>query len=454
MSAVPPPGYPMTEFGKIVFAGVRKQAPPSIRFSMQWWLNWFGNGPNDREMREWVAAEKRRTPHSVVVSATEVLIQFGDRLAERDQSAPAEQEDAQDYNVQPLVTTMQGWSIWRGQHDIPMVDSEWQKVVVSYLQWCCREIVKGNMGTRALDIALAYMVLPAPKDRKYPNLSAPAALTDMAQEAWHLWKVSTGGNEPMAIYGRASMKQWQAQHDRFNRLDAVLGGAERTLRFASLQEPILRLQEKLDEFGAKRDVLAQALRVYSENEEAASRALSPEEQAEVADMQGEFYHAQKNLYDTLPKHLWQGDAPSNLAGWVTVVGVGALLAIGLIGAVAVAISVIDTLIARQRGMNLQGRIERELKAMAAQAETNRQECRFTAGAIQDPTRRAQIIAQCDRDAQRTLAEIAKQQARVAETAVAISRSKPQQAQGTEQSAVYIALGVAAWFGLRWVRKRV
>lgn len=454
MSTVPPPGYPMTEFGKIIYAAVRQQAAPTIRYSMGWWLNWFNDGKADRRVTDWLTAEKRKNPNSIAVATMEVLMQFGPSLVARNQNNPAEQEPTEVYNVTPLVTTLQGWSVWRGgQHDIPLSDEVWRKVVVRYLQWVCREISKGNLGTRALDIAIQYMVLPAPAQRRYPNLSAPAALHDLAAQGWALWKVQTGGNEPMAMYNRASMQQWQALNDHFQRLDVALGGAERVLRYASLQEPVLRLQEKLDEFGAKREVVTSALQSFADNEQIARKVLTPEEYAAASRMQQEFYEAQKQLYDTLPKAMWDGDAPSNLSGWVLIAGVSAVLAIGLLAAVAAAVGALDNIVARQRAMNLQGRIEQELKVLAAQAETNRQECRFSAGSIADPTRRAQMIAQCDQDAQYTLAEIAKQQSRVASSAASLSTLKPQDG-AQESSALYIGLGIAAWFGLRWVRKRV
>src|SRR6056297_349202 len=323
MSAVPPPGYPMTEFGKTIYAKVRQQAPPSIRYSMAWWLNWFNDVSTDPAMRAWVSETKRRTPSDISVAAAEVLMQFGPQLVSSNQANPAESEDAQNYRVMPLVTTMQGWSLWSGQHDVPIPEGEWRKVVVSYLQWVCREIAKGNLGTRALDIALHYMVLPEAEDRKYPNLSAPVALKGLAQEGWHLWKVSTGGNEPLAIYSRSSMEQWQRLNDSFQHLDRALGGAERVLRYASLQEPVLRLQEKLDEFGSKQHTLAAAFETYAENEGAAARALTAREQQDMVDMRQEFYRIQKSLYDTLPKGMWRGEEPSNLSGWVLIAGGGA-----------------------------------------------------------------------------------------------------------------------------------
>lgn len=451
-----PPGRPLTVFGKIAYEGARNQEAPNINYTVGWWLSWFGNGRYDRELLNWIAQRKRADRDDVIAAAAEVLVQFGDRLREVEDHSPAANEDSSQYNIIPLVTTQVGWSIWRGQQDIPMEDSEWRRVTVSYFQWVCREILKGNLGTRMIDFVLHYMVLPEPTNRRYPALYPPAALRDeLAKESFYAWKQFSGGNEPMAIYGRASLEQWRQQHENFSRLDNLLGGTERTLRYASLQEPVQRLQEHLNDFGAKREALHKGLRAYSENKEAAAKVLSPEEINEVEGMFAKAYQAERRLYDTLPRNMWDGDAPSNLAGWIAIAGVGALLAIGLIGATTAATSVLDKLLGRQRAMGLQSRIQRSLDNMAKETEQRRQECRFQAGSIEDPERRAAMLAQCDRDAQRAMAEIAKQQARVAESAVSVQHNVPlSQRRDQEHSAVYLGIGVAAWFALRWVRKRV
>jgi len=219
--------------------------------------------------------------------------------------------------------------------------------------------------------------------------------TNVARLGWNEWRRATGGNDAMALFSRASMERWTRQNAESQRLDRLLGGAEKVLRYASLQEPILRLQEKLEELGRKRSAWINTMDAIRDNSDVAKKVFTPAELQHIEAQDHRVRSESMNLYEILPQGTWPGERPQQLSGLgaapIVWLAVGAAAAIGYLAAVAAVITVINGALndAAQRGIldRQQAGIETERSEALAQAQAER----LAAEEIADPTERAAAL---------------------------------------------------------------
>jgi len=457
MSAVPAPGYPVAQMGELVYREIYNQAAPTGRRST-WWFNWFAQINSVQAYRDWAAARRSRNSSDIVLSAAELLRAWGSRLAAAEETYPASQTQPTDIPYLALDTSSQQVS-WGFTSRVGLPDSDWHRVFTSMFAWAANQAGRGTFSIRGIDIILATMVLPAAAvDRKFPRFDPPQALvrSPMAQEGWFLWRKESGGNEPFRIYRAASMEQWREQSDQFARLDSVLGGAERILRYASMQEPVLRLQERIQEFDRKRTTAADGYRVYLQNREIAQQVFTPAERAAIEADIAALREAEREGINSLPPGA-SGAVPSNLAGGLGAITFGLLLvagtvAIGLIASFAYIIATIDTLIARQRAIGIQQRILEALEVERQEALRQREEALLAAQQVEDPVQRATLINQANQTYQRSVTTLTQRTAGVSSAAQGLAAAKPiaPEEGNAEQTWIAIAggLGLLAWWGWR------
>ena len=428
-------------FGQKVYTELHQQAYPAFGAS-RWamWLTEIGETPKGRA---WLAKA------SAVDKAAFAALQaptLSVRYEEEQNNQPAD-KDLPRYVG--LVTSRDGYSLWSGQYAVPIPDNDWAKVVEQMLRWTVRQCVLTSLPAYCTDIALFEMVLPAPEERKFPNWAPPPALgvdddpTNAARQGWLLWKKQTGGNLPLQVYGGASTRQWQVLDNQFTNLDAVLGGAEKVLRYASMQEPALRLQEKLSELTAKQATLSRMNAAVSENPEVAAKVLTPAEMAEFNRLRSLVAAEERRLYNILPSSMWQGEPPSGLGGWVVITAIVGTVAIGFIASVSYLISVIDASIAKQRALKLQEKIQQGLEESRMLSLQMQAECiaQVEASKVSEQDK-SELRLKCSQQAQATLQVIAQQQANVAQAAAEASKSTPQGEQTNGSGMILLGLSAA------------
>lgn len=427
-------------FGQRVYTALYNQAYP--QFSASRWAQWIGELQDTAPGRAWLVKASAIEKAAIAeLKAPSLSV----RYAEAQNNQPAA-TDLPSYVG--LVTSMNGYSLWQGQHAVPIPDGDWAKVVGQMLRWTVRQCVLTSLPVYCTDIALFEMVLPTPNDRKFPNWAPPEALgpddtTNLARQGWLLWKKQTGGNLPLQSYGGASARQWEVLDHQFANLDAVLGGAEKVLRYARMQEPFLVLQEKLRELSAKQATLGRMNQAVADNPDIAAKVLTPAEFAEFNRLRATVSAEEKRLYNTLPKTMWQGPAPSGLGGFVVITAVVGAVAIGYIAAVAYLISVIDTAIARQRALKLQEKIQQGLQEQQALSLQMQAECIAQVEASEVSAQdKAALRLKCNEQAQDTLQVIAQSQASVAQAATEAAQSKPQSEQTNGSGMILLGLGAA------------
>ncbi|NEN87923.1 MAG: hypothetical protein F6K48_02975 [Okeania sp. SIO3H1] len=369
------------------------------------------------------------------------------RIAERVAKVGMEDEDL---NVLDSVSTNEGWSFWSGAKSIPLPAYQWRNVLSTHLHWALEQVAKGNAPAAYIDHIIKVMVLPTRLEQKLPSFLPPISLGDdnpdnVATLSWRDWYHATGGTEAFSLYALMSREQAAEINQNIQRLDARLQGAEKILRYASLQEPVLRLQEKLQELGEKRAAWSNATKAVTENKGIAASVLSPAEldsfYADVAAVA----KVEQELYDKLPvKSLWPGAAPSDLSGLegtILVVGVTGAVAIGLIGTVSYAISVIDDAIARAKARKTIDKVITALEQARQEAVEMNQRCvlRVQQSEVSDAEKQ-RLIAKCNENGQATLQSIAQALADTAQSASEIANNKPQ---GEKENSGLILLGITA-----------
>ncbi len=456
MSGIPSPGWPVVALGRKIYEEVHGQSMAG--FGAEWWYNWFATVGSMEPFRRWRDAKRAANPFDVQLLAAGILNARGSVLVEAERENPATAQPEGDYNVLAMSTTGAGWSIWRGgQFDVPLPDSDWMRVTGRFLSWAIGQVSDRNMGTRIVDIALEYMVNPSPAQRRFPLLRPPAALAGdtVAQDGWRVWWRESGGAEPMELFSRSTAAQWTDLDAEYRRLTERLGNVQAVLRYASLTEPLYRLQEKLNEFGKKRDTVNASFSVMANNRAVAERVLTATEMQAWDDMEREVREAEMRLYRILPPGVWDGPAPTGMSGlgaWLLTSTITGVVAIGLISSVAWAIAAIDTAIARQRAMGQMNKVLEGLDEDARQVELVRQDCILRAEQETDARRRSNLIAQCSQDAQRALAAVAAARTDTAAAITAAAANQPQHA-GPENTGLYVLGAVAAFGAYAWWSQR-
>jgi hypothetical protein len=442
MMSIPAPGYPIAAAGARIYQSIFNQPAPTQR-SAEWWYNWFSQLGSVSQWREWSTAQRSRNATDMLLAAADRLRTWGSRLAAAERKNPGIQTKAEDIPFNPLVTTSQGWSLWRGgAFDTPLSENQWYRIALTHFTWAAKEVEKGVLSTRVIDIIIQHMFLAVPTERRLPVFSAPADVlrNPIATEGWYLWKRTTGGNEAMALFNRDSMQRWEQQNEQFSRLQQTLGNAETVLRYVSMQEPVLRLLERLEEFDVKRQSLANGYRVYVQNRELARGIFTPAEVAQIEQDMQEFRREENDLITTLPAGLYDGKPSPGLSdlglGIVGAVVIGTVAA-GFLAAVAYTIAKIDNLIARQRGLSVQQRLSASVQEQIDQVERNRQESILAAERVQDADRRAQLINEANATASRSLALLARTQADISQATRDIALND---GQGKKKEQTWLAVG--------------
>lgn len=455
MSGIPSPGWPVIALGRKIYHEVHGQSMDG--FGASWWYNWFATIGATSAFRQWRDAKRAANPFDVQLLAATLLNARGALLVEAENEQPSAQQPAADYNVLALSTTGSGWSVWRGgQYDVPLDDSDWMRITGRYLSWVISQIAHRTLGTRALDIALEYMVLPSPAQRRFPLLRPPAGLAKdpVAQDGWALWWKESGGGEPMGLFSQSSARQWTALDAETKRLTDRLGNIHTVLRYASLTEPLYRLQEKLNEFDNKRQSLNASFKTLADNREVAERVLTRAELQAWDETERAVRDEEMRLYRSLPPGVWDGPAPTDMAGlgaWLLTGAITGIVATGLIASVAWAIAALDVAMARQRAMGQLNKVIGGLEEDARQAELIRQECLLSAEQEPNDTKRRTLAAQCNRDAQKTLTAIAAARTDAASAVTAAAANRPQNR--TENTGLYVIGAVAALGAYAWWQHR-
>lgn len=357
-----------------------------------------------------------------------------------------------------LVTSATGWSVWSGQHAVPLAQDAWHRITLTHLGWALEQVAKGNLPGAAIDKIIDLMVTPDPKDRKLPLFNPPPQLgpsqpgpggQDMNDRrvAWELWRKESGGNRAMRIYGQASLSRWTEMSRDFERLDHILGGAERVLRYASLQEPLYRLQEKLEAMERKRAAFHNVMRVVNENPEAARRAFTPAELQHINAVARQVNQAELEAADKLPSEAWGDNPPQQLSGlgaphWLLVVGVTGTVAIGLLFVVEKLIAALNDAANDFTRRSILQRQQNAVAAMQREAQEQAEARRLAAEQIQDPAQRAAALAQVSSWWTGMTSRFAQMKAEIAEAGEQLDESKKDDDEGKENSGL-ILLGIGA-----------
>lgn len=421
------------------------------------WLRWMATA-YDRGMFQRYA-KQTSTGDRWRAAINGVCAQANNMIAAMEKN-PENAKADETINYTPFWTSASGYGLVRGEHNIPVRASTWFMLTARLVNWAAREIGKGNISISYLDAILYHMVWQT-EGQRIPVFSAPGNVTNQNNPvewgAWKLFLKETGGSDAWDMYLEYSRQRHEDITQELAQLNRYLGNAEKILRYASLQEPLYRLREKINEFFSKQRIAKQGFQLYHQNREIAERIFTPEEKTSIESAELLLQQEEQALYSKLPSGMWQGDAPSGLGAapivWVAVSGA---VAVCLIAVVSYSIQAIDSAIEQQNHYDLQNRIRDEVLAEKERLE------QLTAASIMDVERALQEgrISQKQHDdmvaAKRT--QLAEQRLEADRTAAAASAAaaearanKPQAGSGGLSTGLLLG-GLAALAGVMYIQK--
>ncbi len=372
--AVPSPGYPIIRLGETFYSHVYGGQTAPNNYNIAWWLRWFAGIKNHPNARKWLSDQSGK--YNPMEVAIKTLMSKGDKLAAIEEEIPAVTIPDSDVNFNPFWVSSDSYTLFGGATKNPVPKNVWWMICNNAVGWVTQRWEKKQLNARYLDVVLEYMVFASPANQRIPYWLPPQGIIndEIARAGWNLWKEETGGNNAWMRYIDFSRQRWDGDQRDFQRLDSILGNAESVLRYVSLQEPALRLQEKLEEYFSKRQQLIGQIGAIRGALDVVPDALSPSEQQNLEGMINQFRAIDQELYDKLPEDVWQGEPPQQLSDLgatpaaIAILAIKAAIAIGILAVVAVVLAKLNNIINNGKWYDYANKAQ-----AAAEAEKKRQE---------------------------------------------------------------------------------
>jgi hypothetical protein len=248
----------------------------------------------------------------------------------------------------------------------------WETVCRKAAEWVMTQVKRGNIGSRYFDILVAHMGVYL-QGQRLPVWNDPSTpSTKETQDLWFVFKKDTGANEAFKAYYAAQSKQFAEDDAAYRRMDAILGGTAKVLGYISMTEPIKILGEKLATFFSSRDLAKKDLQAYYTAVKVKPDLFTPAEKAEIEQQAKDLLAQEQKVYNlTNPIGGWSGAPPAAL-GAINLIATGIIAgaAVVAVGAVTIAIHVVNEGMTRRASLRVQERIQEAAKADKAVALAN------------------------------------------------------------------------------------
>lgn len=318
------PGWPIIELGRWTYQRLYNQTPISST-NVSWWLSWFADALSTPKGSTMLS--QLRSEGNLAWDALMILKARGAKLAIAEQQQPASTAPEPKYSLIFGGTDSSG---------VTISESDWHLITTRAIAWVCAQMQNGNVDARYLDAVIHHMVLAEPSERRLPMWLAPTSdeygeVSDVEGLAWREYLTATGWRDIYKQFDRSWWNQQEAKvaanQSYLNTLNIIHKG----LSYASMQEPVQRLQKLVAEMFIQRQKAQAMLAAAERLEKEFPDALSAQEKAVIANARTKIISAEQQAYAALNKiGMWDGPAPTALSG----LGV-AIAALAIYGVIAV-----------------------------------------------------------------------------------------------------------------------